>query len=40
MINIATETTDPLHKYIVVFDPYYIYSPVNSRLGMTLWRRD
>lgn len=31
MINIATETTDPLHKYVVAFDPYYIYSIVNSR---------
>ena len=33
MINIATETTDPLHKYIVAFDPYYIYSIVNSRMA-------
>lgn len=32
MINKATETTNPLHKYIVSFDPYFIYSLVNSRL--------
>jgi hypothetical protein len=31
MINKATETTDPLHKFIVSFDPYYIYSIVNSQ---------
>ena len=31
MINKVTETTDPLHKYIVAFDPYYIYSIINSQ---------
>ena len=30
MINKATETTDELHKYIVSFDPYFIYSIINS----------